>query len=164
MKKILVVFYSRTGITRKIAEAIARYGDCDLEAISDGLDRTGMLGYWRCGYEALTKKCPDIVTLIHDPADYAVVVVGTPVWASHMASPIRSFVVGHGGEFKSVAAFCTMGGSGGEAAVNEIGALCGKSLAARMVLTDRQISDGQYREQLEKFAATLERKVLLPAG
>jgi flavodoxin len=42
--KTLVVYYSRTGTTRKVAEAIAGILRCDIEEVVDTKKRSGILG------------------------------------------------------------------------------------------------------------------------
>ena len=61
--KVLVVYYSRTGNTRFVAEAIAQSLEADIEEIKDGKNRMGVFGFLRRGYEAIFKnlqilKCP----------------------------------------------------------------------------------------------------------
>ena len=41
----LVVYYSRTGVTKKVAEAISRKLGSDVEEIIDQRDRSGPKGY-----------------------------------------------------------------------------------------------------------------------
>lgn len=41
----LVVFYSRTGNTKKVAEALARELKCDTDEILETKSRKGILGY-----------------------------------------------------------------------------------------------------------------------
>ncbi|MCD6363048.1 MAG: flavodoxin family protein [Synergistetes bacterium] len=54
--KTLVVVYSRTGITLSLAKKIARELQADLEIIRDNVNRKGVLGFLRSGYEAVRKK------------------------------------------------------------------------------------------------------------
>jgi len=58
--KTLVVFYSRTGITRKVAEHIARILLCDVEEIIPVEDRTDFLRYALLREEAFSKTIPAI--------------------------------------------------------------------------------------------------------
>ncbi|MGZ3252886.1 MAG: flavodoxin family protein [Burkholderiaceae bacterium] len=151
MKSCLVVYYSRTGMTRKMAEAIALQYGCDIEAIHEDNPRTGMFNYLRSGYEALTRKVPDINRTVRNPADYSLTILGTPVWGSHMSSPMRSYITRNKDRFNQVAAFCTMGGSGGDKALDDIGALCGKKLVGRMKLTDKEIDSNQAPVRVAEF-------------
>jgi flavodoxin len=147
MKTCLVVFYSRTGITREVATEIAKAGGCDLEEVHDVKTRSGWLGYACSLYEAVTAKLPKIKTTSLDPAEYQTVVLGTPVWAGNMSSPMRSYIAQNNGRFKRIATFCTMGGSGGDKALENVAALCDARPVAKLVLTDKQIENKQYLEQ-----------------
>ena len=53
--KVLVVYYSRTGNTKFVAEAIAQSLEADIEEIKDKKNRMGVFGFLRCGYEAIFK-------------------------------------------------------------------------------------------------------------
>ena len=70
--RALVVFYSRSGGTRRVAEAIAAGLGADLEEIGDATDRGGVLGYLRCAAEALLGASTEIDRPAKDPASYDV--------------------------------------------------------------------------------------------
>jgi len=55
--KILLIYYSRTGFTKKIAELLAAEGESHVEAIKDVKSRRGLFGYMRSAFEALKKSC-----------------------------------------------------------------------------------------------------------
>ena len=54
--KSLVIFYSRTGNTKKVAENIANDLNCDIEEIFDTKNRAGSIGWLSAGKDANTKK------------------------------------------------------------------------------------------------------------
>lgn len=151
MKSCLVVYYSLSGITQEVAQRIAVRCACESERIADTRARRGVPGYLRSCYEALARTTPSIAPATRDPGDYDVVILGSPVWVGRLAAPMRSYLHAHAGSFHAVAAFCTMGGSGGEAVLDEIAALCGKPLAARMALSDGDIKGGHDRERIAQF-------------
>jgi len=78
--KVLVVYYSRTGATRRLAEALANALQADIEPITDRENRSGIFGYLRSVAESLQKRGASITPMNTDPASYDLVVVGTPVW------------------------------------------------------------------------------------
>lgn len=88
--KILIIYYSRTGFTKKVAEELAAEWKCNVEAIEDVKSRGGFMGYMRSVFEALKKKLPDIKPMQTDPSQYKLVVIGSPVWASNIPSPVRA--------------------------------------------------------------------------
>ncbi len=60
--KSLVVFYSRTGTTKRVAESISNLLKCDVEEIVDRKNRKGPLGYLKSESDAMSKK----LTVIKD--------------------------------------------------------------------------------------------------
>lgn len=105
----LVVYYSRTGRTRKAAEEIASALSADLEELRDNKKRSGPIGFIKSGIEARSGRTVNLEPLSHDPATYDIVVVGTPVWAGTMSSPVRTFLQETDLSKSRVAWFCTAG-------------------------------------------------------
>lgn len=114
--------------------------------------RRGPLGWARSVYEALSAKLPDIRPAIRDPGGYELVILGTPVWAGRLSSPMRAYIHEHRDSFRQIAAFCTMGGSGGDKVIDEIATLCGKRPLARIVLTDKEIQRDRHQDKIGLFA------------
>ena len=152
MKKTLLVFYSRSGYTRQAAQAIAGMLDCDMEEIQDVTPRKSWLGYLRSGYEALKKQPAAIRPITKNPADYDLVVLGSPVWASHVPSPVRAYIDAQKNNFKRIACFCTMGGSGAQNVFKEIADLCGKQPVISLALTDKEIDEKHDAEKIASSA------------
>jgi flavodoxin len=156
MPKVLVAYYSRTGHTRAVALEIAARCDADVEEIRDSVTkRSGVLGYFRCGREALRKTLPPIEPAKHDATRYDLVILGTPVWASHMASPLRSFASAQAGKLERIAVFCTQGGNGAPKVLAEVAELAGKRPLATLALTQADVDKARYVERLDAFVAAL---------
>jgi flavodoxin len=151
MKTCLVVYYSRTGITQEVAQRIAAECACDIEPIRDMRSRRGVAGYVRCCHEAFSHKTPAIAPMSRHPGDYELVILGAPVWVGRLSAPMRTYLHANAGRLPRVAAFCTMGGSGGDRALDDIAALCGRPLCARLALTDREIKTGQDADRIGRF-------------
>ena len=145
-KKILVVFYSRNGNTRKVGHEIARILNGDVCEIYSG-NYNGILGYIKVGYQAVTNKKP-LIKFDKNSDDYNLIILGTPNWGSKMASPVRTFVYGR--EFKKIGYFCLQRGRGGEKLLDELDNLCGKS-EAKMIINERDIRDGSYIKKINEF-------------
>jgi flavodoxin len=152
--KALVVFYSRTGMTRKAAEMIAADLGADLEEVCDTVDRSGVSGYLFAGRDATQKRLTKIKDVKYDPSGYDLVVVGTPVWAWTVSSPIRTYLSIYGPKFRECAFFATYGGSGGEGTFKDMGLLCGKAPKATLGLTAREVSSGAA-ERIKAFTGSL---------
>ncbi|MFC7537211.1 flavodoxin family protein [Sphingomonas sp. GCM10030256] len=147
----LVVFYSRTGHTRMAAHAIAEALDADLEEIREPRRRRG---WWRSLVDVWRERTPPILRPTRHPGDYQLVVVGSPVWAAHMSSPIRSYLR-QSGPLPVAALFVTEGGNGGGKAMEGMAELCGRKPLATLELTRAQLKLGEYRDRIAAFAERL---------
>lgn len=155
MKDVLVVYFSRSGYTRKIAEQLAARLGAEQEAIKEQGSRGGWRGYWRSAREALRGS---LVTIDHStfrPRDYRLVVLGTPVWAANVSAPVRAYIERHRSEFRSVAHFCTQGGSGGEKVLRKMTQLCGGKAVATACFNDSDIDSARHADALAAFAARI---------
>ena len=149
--KILLIYYSRTGFTKKIVDELAAEWECNVEAIEDVKCREGLFGYMRSGFEALNKKLTDIKSMKKDPSQYKLVVIGSPVWASNIPSPVRTYITKYKNEFKKVAFFCTFGGSGADKVFNDMAQLCVNKPIATMAITDNEIKKDLYKEKIKEY-------------
>lgn len=110
--KTLVVYYSRTGNTKMIAESISNALDSDIEEIIDTEKRSGIIGYIKSGYEASRGKLSEIQESKYDLSQYDLLIIGTPVWASKMAVPVRAYLKNNMDKIPLLACFSTCGRSG----------------------------------------------------
>jgi len=157
MRTCLVVCYSRTGLTAKVGQEIASLCGGDFELICEERSRNGLLGFLLSVMESVLRKQPKILPCTKDPADYALIVLGTPVWAGHMAAPMRTYLLHHCKSFYRVALFCTMGSKGGVETLNEMAALCGKAPMASVSMTDAEIQRNSYHNKLMPLLSRLRR-------
>jgi flavodoxin len=153
--KILVVYYSRSGTTRKVAQSLATALQCDSEEIVDARSRNGMLGYLRSVIEARRRVPARIALSIKDPSTYDLIVVGTPVWAWSLSSPVRAYMIANSARFPALAFFCTLGGAGSDSAFAQMQDLAGKSPVACLSVTARDLASGSYRSRLSAFVESL---------
>ena len=110
--RTLVLYYSYSGNTERIARQISRELDCDLAALqtvipySDDFDTVvnQSQGEIKAGYE------PALKPLDYDPADYDVVVLGFPVWWYTFAPPVKTLLSGVNWTGKRVYAFAANAG------------------------------------------------------
>jgi len=154
--KPLVVFYSRTGTTKKVGEALADLLQCDSEELIDTKKRTGPLGFLRSGRDAARNKLTVLEPLIHDPALYDVVALGTPVWSGLMSSPMRTYITINKSKFSGVAFFCTQGGNENRKLFDDMQALCGRSPVSVLALRASVVKNEEYNERLRQFAGALQ--------
>lgn len=150
-RKTLVVFYSRTGTTKKVAEAISNILKCDVEEVFDTKNRAGIFGFLSAGWDATFKRLTVIEEIKFNPGSYDIVIIGTPIWNSRISTPIRTYISQYKEEFKNVAFFCTYRSSGSERVFKDMESLCGKSPLALLGLKMEEVRIGNYIPKIEEF-------------
>jgi len=106
--KSLVVYYSRTGNAKFVAEKIAAELGSDIEEILDLKNREGKLGWISAGRDASKEKCAQIAPAKMAPKDYDLLIIGTPVWAWGPTCAIRTYLGNNDLSGKKVALFFTL--------------------------------------------------------
>ena len=151
---ILVVYYSRTGNTKKVAEDIASRLNGDVERIIDKKSRKGFFGFLGAVKDALFKKLTEIEEIKKNPVDYDIVIIGTPVWARRMAPAVRTYINRYRDSFKQIACFVTAGSDGPDKTVKGMEELAGrKSIGfAGFIEKDlKQKNKSTYEEKMSQF-------------
>ena len=151
--KTLVVYYSRTGNTKKVGDRLAKILQCDVEEVVDTANRAGPVGFALSAREGHGRMLAKIRPIKMDPADYDMVVIGTPNWDANMSSPIRTYLSENRAKFKAVAFFLTQGPRGGaERAFREMEEVAGqKPKATLLISTILRVGD-DADDKIKKFA------------
>lgn len=148
---ILVAYYSRTNVTKKVAESIANQLDADIEEIVPKVKYDGKIGYMRGGKDAISEKIIDLDSLKYNPADYDLIYLGTPVWAGRAATPVISYIKQNEGRFNDVKFFVTAGGSGFEGTIEQLCKYVGKVPLKTLSLTTKQVKRDEFKDELASF-------------
>lgn len=156
--KSLVVYYSRTGNTRKIAEELADALGCDVEEIIDTKKRSGIFGWLRSGRDASNKNLTVLKDTINDPSQYDLLIIGTPIWGGHVSTPVRTYIHQNQGNFNSVAFFCTASGDKFDGAFNDMKELCGAAPVETLGVSDKEIKKGSYKTKIQDFMNEIQYK------
>lgn len=109
--KTLVVYYSLTGKTEVVAQALARELGADLRRVEDAEPRAPSWWFMVSGsMGALRGAQAPIKPIDTSLQAYERVFVGSPVWAGSPSSPINAFIAQADFSGKQVVLFMTMGG------------------------------------------------------
>lgn len=120
--KTLIVYFSWGGNTRTVAKHIHDLIDGDIVEVETIIPYPDT-------YEAVTQIAPgelesdyrpELKTKIENMDEYDTLIVGTPIWGSHLTPAMKSFLASYNLSGKSIAPFCTHGGSGTAQSVNDI--------------------------------------------
>ncbi|MFO7807542.1 MAG: flavodoxin [Candidatus Moraniibacteriota bacterium] len=153
--KILVVYYSRSGYTRKVALELAKELNADLEEIVDKNPRKGFKGYLKSGKEAMKQELAEIEKIIQRPEHYDLIIVGTPVWMGTMASAIRTYIKNNKKDFKKVAFFTTQGSSKEQRVFKDMQKSCGQPPMEKLIIATKEAAKGNFINKIRDFAKKL---------
>ncbi len=153
--KTLIIYYSRSGITKRAAMALSVALKCEIEEIKDRKNRSGLIGLLKAGMDSVLGKITKIRDIEKDIAGYDLVIIGGPVWASTVCPAVRTFLLQYMDQLKEVAFFCTEGGSCGRRAFRTMEKIIEKKPAATLILKWADIKSGRYLKKAGEFADNL---------
>lgn len=126
MEKILVSYFSASGVTKRVAERIATTINADLFEIEpvdkytdEDLDWTNKQS--RSSIEMNDKKFrPAVKNKVENINEYDTVVIGFPVWWYTAPTIINTFIEANNLTGKNAYVFVTSGGSGSEGSFRDL--------------------------------------------
>jgi len=110
----LIVYYTYSGITRRLAEDIALITDGDLRELKPQKP-------YSFSYNTAVKEvreeiekgyCPTLIQGVEDIENVEVIFIGSPNWLKTFAPPVLSFLRKVDLSGKTIIPFCTHGGGG----------------------------------------------------
>ncbi len=130
--KTLVIYYSLDGNTRCMAEEMAQAIGADTMELKPvkGMPKSLVARILAGGFQVMTKKTPALLPLTRDPAEYDLLILGSPVWAGCYAPAWRSFFSQVSLSGKRLALFLCHGGGKGDAFGKMRAALAGNEILA----------------------------------
>ena len=153
MKKILIAYFSASGVTKKVAENMAKAAGADIFEIAPEKPYTRADLNWmdkqsRSTLEMKDRNCRPAMAAKPDVSGYDVILVGFPVWWYREPSIIDTFMESADFTRKTVVPFCTSGGSGlGDSAANMQALASGAK-----VLDGKRFTQSASADELKKWA------------
>ena len=134
MAKILVTYFSASGVTAKVAEKLAKAAKADLFEIkpevpysSADLDWTNKKS--RSSVEMADKTSRVAMSdKVENMAQYDTVFVGFPIWWGREPSVVDTFLEAYSFDGKKLVPFCTSGGNDTTAAAKRMRELLGEGV------------------------------------
>lgn len=155
MADMLVAYFSRSGVAERLAVQLAAKLGADLESVKPLAAYRGAGGYLKGVWHSLFRRAPS-VDCRRDPADYAVVIIGSPIWGGRLSAPMRSYLKRFRGRIGAVAAFWVSGSGHAYKTVSaEIEQLTGRALLATASFSEREVGTGAADTKLETMAQAL---------
>lgn len=149
--KVLVLYYSQTGVTKTVAEELQTRLGADIEAVQAVVPYDGdfMATIERSRQEMESGAFPDIEPLKVDVRDYDVVFLGFPIWFGTYATPIATLLNTTDFSGKKIVPFCTFGSGGLESSA--------KALTERLADSEILPGYGVRAARIEAVPAELDR-------
>ncbi len=156
--KILVIFYSRTGNTKRVAQDLAAKLNADTEEIIDKRDRKGFINWFKAGRDAMKKYLTEINAIKKNPKNYNLILIGTPIWAGDMTPAVRTYMTQFKNDFKNVAFFLTAGSSKFDKTFMSMEELSGKKPVATLGFSSQDLKNKEiYENKLKQFVDELKK-------
>ena len=118
MAKLLVAYFSASGVTEKVARQIAELAHADLYEIKPAVPYTKADLNWMDKKSRSTVEMndptsrPEISGKVEHMAQYDTVLIGFPIWWYTAPTIIKTFLEDYDFSGKKIALFATSGGSG----------------------------------------------------
>ena len=100
--KTLVVYFSRKGYAKKLAEEAAARENADLLRLETSERTAGLLGFMWCGRFGMHRWEMPIKPYETDVSAYDRVIVVSPVWVFSVCAPVRAFLHQEKGRIRQV--------------------------------------------------------------
>lgn len=156
--RALVLYYSNTGNTQKVAKALADRLGAELAEVTCPA-YLNWYGPLAMAWDIFTRHRPQVNIVAPRHAHHDLIVVGGPVWAARAAPPILSALRDLPGEFDAVALFATCRGtspnSPPEPAIAEMKAAARAPSLATQIFREEDIRGSGLARRIETFAALL---------
>lgn len=152
--KTLVVFYSRSGTTKRVAQDLAETLGAEVDEVIDKKSRKGILGILMAGYDATRGKTTEI-EFTKDPSEYDLVIIGSPTWNRRVTPAIRTYLLQNREKIKAAAFFATCMGNSGKC-LDQMEALYGNKALLKKTLPKKELEKGteELKEELKALMAT----------
>lgn len=149
--KILIVYYSRTGTTKIVANELAKKLEADSEEIIDKKNRKGAINWIIAGRDAVLGRLTNIEDIRYNPADYDLVLVGSPTWAGRITPAIKTFTRNNIEKIKKLAIFTTQGSDKRQAAIDDFKKAFNKADMPELWVPTKDVIGNNYEEKINNF-------------
>lgn len=113
--KSLVLYYSKTGNTKYLAEIIAKEIDAELYQFERNKEikaESGFMLYFKGGFQSMSKRKSKIKPIKINFEEYDLILLGFPIWAWNIHPAIRGLLKEYIIKNKKFALFCSCADTG----------------------------------------------------
>lgn len=158
--KTLIVYYSKTGNTKKVAEELSEKLQADIEEIEDKKNRAGFLNWFRSGRDGMKKSGTEIGEMEKNPEEFDLVVLGSPIWGWNMTPAVRTYVEKNKEKIKNYAFFITSGNTEVSKIAPHFQDIIGQKPSAQVGFNAREMKDQKlHAEKISEFIDSLKERL-----
>ncbi len=156
MSKILVAYFSASGVTKKVAEKLAVVANADIHEIKPKVPYTKADLNWmdkksRSSVEMNDKAFrPEIVKEDLNLSSYDTILLGFPIWWYVAPTIINTFLENNDFTGKKIVLFATSGGSGFGNTLREL-----QPSAAGAIITEGKLLNKATDKELQAFVKSI---------
>jgi flavodoxin len=152
--KTLVIYYTRSGNAKFMAETIAAELGADIEEVIDLKNRQGKLAFLPAGRDAMRGKETEIAQTKRTPTDYDLIIIGQPVWAGNPTPSIRTYLNKNDMSGKKVALFFS--DSSGQAVEKTKALMPNSTFVGELALPAKALENkGETKKRIADWCNTL---------
>ncbi len=161
MSKVLIVYYSRTGTARQVAQQLQQLSGWAMTEVRDVHPRAGFSGDLRCIVDSLFGRAAPFTIDGPPIEDFEHIVVVTPIWVDGLASPMRAmlrrFCAGSAARpGRPVSLVCVMSLRGAFRAADEVASIVGAVPEPVLGLKQSDVLRGTVLASLQVVADAVE--------
>ena len=156
-----IIYYSMSGNTEFAAEKIAKKLEADvirIEPVKAYPDKGVKKFFWG-GKSAVMGEEPELLPYDCQAEQYDTIIIGTPIWASSFAPPIKTFLSKNRNiTDKKIAVFTCFSGGGADKAIEKMKKFIGvDTFLAELILVDPKDKENPENDvMIEEFCRKCE--------
>lgn len=156
-----IIYYSMSGNTEFAAEKIAKKLEADvirIEPVKAYPDKGVKKFFWG-GKSAVMGEEPELLPYDFQAEQYDTIIIGTPIWASSFAPPIKTFLSKNRNiTDKKIAVFTCFSGGGADKAIEKMRKFIGvDAFLAELILVDPKDKENPENDvMIEEFCRKCE--------
>ena len=158
--KTLIIYYSETGTTEKVANSLAdtiKKTGTTLDIVKvtpkEAHNQETMQDVVKKQFE--DKLYPEINAIDKNIADYDLIIVATPAWFGQPAQPLIGYLESQDFTGKKVAVYSTFGNNAGDVLKNTESYIKGAIFLPGVMFKGEDVKTDKYLEALEQWALEL---------
>lgn len=161
--KTAIIYYSMSGNTEFAANEIAKRCACELIKLipEKTYHDKGLMKFIWGGKSAVMGEAPKLKNYSFNAADYDTIILGTPVWASSITPPLRTFIKENIETLKQKKIFiyfCFSGG-GADKALDKFKKEFGLTIIENLILVDPKDNDNaENRKMIKDFCEIIDKR------